>query len=309
MVKYRMKIFGRTKVKNIPIKHHYIPQFILKNFCDEEGFLWYKDIKTNTIENFSTKDIYFENNLYRDEREKKDKDSVEIELALSKYEDEISKILLSRYYSEKKFYITLKEQEAIKLFIAIMGFRSKRASEYFKNTNGDLAKDYYHKYQNDEDYDYLWKRNLKELVKCRSYMEVMLNPDIDDPIKGFMLRDTGGTNSFIRLIESENEEFILSDAIPFVMCAEDKNGMELIMYEAFPISPKRALLIIYKYPQYNIRYSDSILSKGFFEEPVVKDGKIEIYVKTIKDERVKEFNRQLREISQFGLVSRTDKFN
>lgn len=81
------------------------------------------------------------------------------------------------------------------------------------------------------------------------------------------------------------------------------------MYEAFPISSKRALLIIYQYPQYNIRYSDSILSKGFFEEPVVKDGKIEIYVKTIKDERAKEFNRQLREISQFGLVSRTDKFN
>lgn len=296
-------------MKNKPIKHHYIPQFILKNFCDEEGFLWYKDVKTNTIENFSTKDIYFENNLYRDEREKKDKDSVEIELALSKYEDEISKILLPRYYFEKKFYITLNEHETIKLFIAIMGFRSKRASEYFKNTNGDLAKDYYHKYQNDEDYDYLWKRNLKELVKCRSYMEVMVNSNIDDPIKGFMLRDTGGTNSFLRVIESENEEFILSDAIPFVMCAEDKNGLELIMYEAFPISPKRALLIIYQYPQFNIRYNDAILSKGFFEEPAVKDGKIEMYVKTIKDNRVKEFNRQLVEISQFGLVSRTGKFN
>ena len=296
-------------MKNKPIKHHYIPQFILKNFCDEEGFLWYKDVKTNTIDNYSSKDIYFENNLYRDEREKKDNDSVEIELALSKYENEISQILSSRFYSEKKFYITLKEQEVIKLFIAIMGFRSKRASEYFKNTNGDLAKDFYHKYQNDEDYDYLWKRNLKEIVKCRSYMEVMVNSNIDDPIKGFMLRDTGGINSFIRVIESENEEFLLSDALPFMMYGGDANGLELVMYEVFPFSPKRALLIIYTYPQFNIRYKDSILSKGFFEEPVVSDGKIELYVKTIKDERVKEFNRQLIEISQFGLVSRTDKFN
>ncbi len=94
-------------MKNIPIKHHYIPQFILKNFCDEEGFLWYKDIQTNTIENFAPKDIYFEKNLYRDDREKKDKDSVEIELALSKYENEVSQILSSGFYSEKKFYIKL----------------------------------------------------------------------------------------------------------------------------------------------------------------------------------------------------------
>ncbi len=128
-------------MKNIPIKHHYIPQFILKNFCDEDGFLWYKDVQSDTVENFTTKDIYFEDNLYRDARKARDKDSVEIELELSKYENEISKILSAGFYSEKKFCITPGEQEVIKLFIAIMGFRSKRASEYFKNTNGDLAKD------------------------------------------------------------------------------------------------------------------------------------------------------------------------
>ena len=54
-------------MKKEPVRHHYVPQFILRNFCDEKGFLNYYDKKTNEMTVREPRDIFMEKNLYRDE--------------------------------------------------------------------------------------------------------------------------------------------------------------------------------------------------------------------------------------------------
>ncbi len=51
-----------------PKRHHYIPQFILKNFCyDENNHLLYFDKKSGKISSEDTRDVFMVKNLYRDE--------------------------------------------------------------------------------------------------------------------------------------------------------------------------------------------------------------------------------------------------
>ena len=40
------------------------------------------------------------------------------------------------------------------------------------------------------DLEDLWKRNLGLIVNCRSIKEVLDNPNINEPFKHFMVRDT-----------------------------------------------------------------------------------------------------------------------
>lgn len=53
---------------NEPIRHHYIPQFILRNFCfNNHGEVRYYCKKTNVESVANTRDVFMERNLYRDE--------------------------------------------------------------------------------------------------------------------------------------------------------------------------------------------------------------------------------------------------
>ena len=55
-------------MKKEPIRHHYIPQFILRNFAfDDSGKILYYDKKQNTVSVVDSRDIFMEKNLYRDE--------------------------------------------------------------------------------------------------------------------------------------------------------------------------------------------------------------------------------------------------
>ena len=288
-------------MKNVPIRHHFIPQFVLRQFCYEDNLLWFKHKDTGVVESLGTRDLFMEKNLYYFKDD--DADYYEIENALADYENEISRMLIDQFYDEKIIHIMYAEQESIKLFYAIMGFRSKRAADYFKNSKDKGFVDYYSIFQNDNDFEAFWKRNLKELVKCRSFLEVSRNPNIDKPVKVFMLRDTTGIfGSYLKVVETINEEFILTDSYPLVIFGNNAAGMEINLYEVFPISPKRAILIVYDKVDELINFNDSILPKGFFTKPEVKDGVLELYVKKMKDETVRALNAKTEEINQIGTI-------
>lgn len=57
-------------MKNEPIRHHYIPRFILRNFCFdlEEKLLYYYDRGKHELSKKRMQDVFMVRNLYRDNR-------------------------------------------------------------------------------------------------------------------------------------------------------------------------------------------------------------------------------------------------
>jgi hypothetical protein len=294
-------------MKKDHVRQHYIPQFILKRFCyDGKNTLWFYDVKSKSISTADKSNVFMERNLYRDITN--NKDELEIEKEFSKFEREISDILNKQFYNEKYIYITLEEHEKIKLFYALMGFRSINTIDYYKNNHDEQFEKIFSQYQSDKDFEKLWKRNLKEIVKCRSFTEVSFNYNVDDLIWLLMLNDTTGPFGYIKIVETEKEEFILSDSYPIVEYGPNEKGFDVDYYALYPISSKRAILLIYDGVEKNINFEDSILTKGFFTRPKVVDGKLEFYVKKMKDEQVDYFNQKIKENAKIGIVSLSRKF-
>ena len=78
-----------------PYRHHYIPQFIIRNFASNEMGFWtvkYYDKKRKKFLNMPTEEVFMYNDLYRDEINSP-QDPVKIERDFAKYEGEISKII------------------------------------------------------------------------------------------------------------------------------------------------------------------------------------------------------------------------
>ncbi len=50
---------------NDPKRHHYIPQFLLKNFLDDSGRFWVFDKKKGKLHQGTPRNTFVEKNLYR----------------------------------------------------------------------------------------------------------------------------------------------------------------------------------------------------------------------------------------------------
>ena len=104
----------------------------------------------------------------------------------------------------------------------------------------------YSVYQEDGNLTDFWKRNLGELVKCRSLYEVHKNARIDTPIKLFMRRDTEGVfGMYLVLLERRGKsDFVLSDSYPTIHEGATEKGLKLPMYYTIPISKSRMLIMM-----------------------------------------------------------------
>ena len=69
-------------------RHHYIPQFILRNFTDENGQLEYWDIAESKLEKRNPRSVFMNWHMYRDEENHKENPTL-IESSLSVFEQEI----------------------------------------------------------------------------------------------------------------------------------------------------------------------------------------------------------------------------
>ena len=156
-----------------PIRHHYIPQFILRNFaCDDDRkFVGYCDKEKHLVSKREISEIFMERNLYRDEINHTQK-PVQIEYDLAKYESDVAKIIREKFLDGCKIELTSREDNMLKLFFAIMSYRSIEAKEQFTNRLADKSKDFYKYYQKNENFEDFWKRNLGYLVQCRSVQSV-----------------------------------------------------------------------------------------------------------------------------------------
>ena len=184
-------------------------------------------------------------NLYRDEINN-DTDPVKIEKDLAGFESEVSHIL-RKFLADREIVLTYEEDEKLKLFFAIMGFRSYNTKKLFNETLTNESINFYSNWQNDKNFDDFWKRNLGYLVNCRSLSEVFENPYIDEPIKVFMFRDTNGfTGTYFAVAEvTEDKRFIIGDTYPITVYGELDYGLKIPIYYILPFSPRRIILIVF----------------------------------------------------------------
>ena len=203
---------------NEPVRHHYIPQFILRNFSARgDGFVRYYDLKKKEISNKPTEEIFVYNNLYRDERAHPD-EPTKIESDLSRYEGEIAMLLKKKFYKGDEFTISFNEEEKLKLFLAIMAFRNRHTNTAFgKDADPRLLK-FYEPYLKDGNMNDLWKKNLGLLVNCRSIKEVLNHKEMDEPFKHLVFM-TGFGLTGTHLIVAERrgkEDFVVGDHFPSI---------------------------------------------------------------------------------------------
>jgi hypothetical protein len=226
-----------------PIRHHYIPQFILRNFANDEGKVNYYDKKTKIATVVDTRDVFMSKNLYRDEVNHSN-NPIKIEKDLSKFENEISKIL-KHFQAEREITITQEEDDKLKLFFAIMAFRSQTTYDMFHKMLSKESKQFYSKWQPNGNFSDLWKRNLGYIVNCRSLAEALENPNIDEPFKVFMTRDVFGYfgQYFCVAETSDDTHFIIGNTYPVDITGIQDSGMQLRMYSILPFSPNRVILL------------------------------------------------------------------
>ncbi len=256
--------------KNIPIKHHYIPQFILRHFHgdDGKGKLLYFDKASRKLDRKLPEEIFMKKNLYRDEKNYPEQPT-EIEGNLAVFEAKVGNII-KKFRKEKEPVLTAGEVESLKLFFAIMGFRSDRTAEMFAEMAKKGGDAMYAHYQKDGDMTTLWKRNLGFLAKCENLQEVSEHPDIDKPIKFFMERDAYGlfVGYFVLIERCNAEDFILGDCYPVEVRGDFVPGLGLPLYSIFPISSERVLLLVANGAE-AAPYSVSKLGRDFFRKPKI----------------------------------------
>lgn len=299
--------FGKGIVVNhhyYPIKHHYIPQFLIRPFCNEHGTLLYYDLKTHKTTERKPEEIFMERYLYKDVVNNPD-DPVLLEKEFSKLESEAARII-KKLSNEDDVVILCEEEEKLRIFLAIMGLRSKRALDQFWDED---SFDYYVKYQQNGDFSDFWKRNLEGILKCSSIKEIINSPEIDQPIKLFMFRDLVGlTGIYTMLVERRgNEDFLLSDCYPLVIEGSSENGLKFQEYMIFPISPKRAIMLVANGIQY-VSKAASGFDGEFFKRPILsRDGKnLRIRINKIYEKDVHWINDLILDNACEGVVIQSE---
>ena len=294
------------------MRHHYIPQFILKNFCyDENNHLFYFDKQSGKILSEDTRDVFMVKNLYRDEINNAD-NPTKIEKDLAVFENEVSRIIKDKFLSGRDIILTLQEDQKLKLFFAIMGFRSKETKHKFGDKISKESKVFYKQYQHDGDYTDLWKRNLGYVVNCRSIEEVLNHPHIDDPFKVFFRRDTVGIfGMYIVVVEAKgNDGFIIGDTYPVVISGSTDSGLQLHLYSIHPISHNRTILLAdvgsEAAPRYVTNFRECVLRQPTLDNV---SGTIKIRVKGLYPEEVQHLNREIAKNSNEGFAFRKEPIN
>ena len=296
-------------MKNEPIRHHYVPQFILRNFSNEKGFVNYYDKTINAVNLRETRNVFMERNLYRDEINYTE-NPTKVETDLASFEREISQIMREKFLVGDRIFLTKEEDEKLKLFFAIMGFRSYNTMFQFSKGMKRESVEMYSRYQSNEDFLDLWKRNLGYLINCRSLEEVLNHKGIDEPIKLFMCRDVGGlwNQHWVVLEKKEGESFIIGDVYPTVVTGTITQGFKIHIYSINPISPSRVILLVENgaenTPSHVLGFRQTVLYKPQWNS---EKQIISIRVKKLYPEEVEIINNSVANAAQKGIVFYKDK--
>ena len=221
-------------------RHHYIPQFILKNFLDNKGQVFYWDIEKEVLEKRNPRSIFMNFDMYRDEVNHKDKPT-SIESSLAIFEGEIATLIRQKFLKDNEIIITRSELEALRIFLSLLSFRSDLRKDQYKNCKfNESTKTLLEKYAKGN-FEDLWKREIEILSKCRTFKDVKESEEIDPIIKTDFMNDIIGF--YMTIIEARGGEFLLTDVYPTIEIFPVRSGVNLHMHCIYPISNNRVLLL------------------------------------------------------------------
>ena len=249
-----------------------------------------------------------EKNLYRDEINY-DNEPTQIEHDLAVYENEVSRILKEKFLSGRDIIITEEEDAKLKLFFAIMGIRAKATFDLFGKQLTISSKKYYKYYQKNNNFLDFLKRNLGFAVKCRSIQEVLNHPQIDEPFRIFLTRDSEGyLGTNFAVVESrEADAFVIGDCYPVIITGEPNALLPIPghIYSIFPISANRTILLmehsIVRLQQFVRGFRECILRQPIYNPDT---HTIKIRVKSLYPEEVQFINTLIIENAIEGFVFR-----
>lgn len=113
---------------NIPKRHHYLPQFYLRNFTDNKGLLWVFDRGTNEYRQQHPVNTALQNDYYTF-RDKDEQKHAEIEELFSSIEGKAKPVIDKL---DRGNIITLEEKEILASFIS---FQKTRVPDFEKTIN------------------------------------------------------------------------------------------------------------------------------------------------------------------------------
>ena len=227
-------------IKTEPIRHHYIPQFILRNFLGDNGLFFYWDNENKYLSKRNTKSVFMNNSMYRSE-EINPENPVEVENNLSKFEQEMAP-LFKRLCFDSEVSLTRNELEALRIFLSLLSFRSDlRMKQYKDKRFNESTKEILNDFKGDQDFELFWKNEINELAKCRTFEDVMAVEGVDQIIKLDFHNDLKGY--YMTLIESRGQEFIISDVYPTLEIFPVAPNINIHLHAIYPISPTRAILL------------------------------------------------------------------
>ena len=226
--------------KTEPIKHHYIPQFILRSFLGEDGLFYYWDNDNKYLSKRNTKSVFMNNSMYRSE-EINPENPVEVENNLSKFEQEMAP-LFKRLCSTDEVVLTRRELESLRIFLSLLSFRSDLRMKQYKDKRFDEStEELLNEFKGEQDFDLFWKNEINVLAKCRSFEEVMAVEGVDPIIKSDFSNDLEGY--YMTLVEARGQEFIISDVYPTLEIYPVAPTINIHLHAIYPISPTRAILL------------------------------------------------------------------
>ena len=173
-------------------------------------------------------DVFMNINMYRDEINHQD-NPTSIESTLAVFEQEIAELIKRKFLTSNEVVITREELEKLRIFLSLLSFRSNSRMEQYRNNNfNESTRKILEKYS-PEGFEDLWKREVEELAKCRSYADVQSNEVVDPIIKTDFFNDIEGM--YMTLVDARGGEFLLTDIISYMLLQAAQNGLILTMME------------------------------------------------------------------------------
>ncbi len=228
--------------QNEPIKHHFIPQFIIRNFCfkDEQVYYWNKN--TAIIETRNTKSVFMEKNLYRDDNNHPTDPAI-IEKKFSKLESEIAVLFQEKILDKDSIKLTRAENEKLRKFLYLLSFRSSTRKQQYIDANFDeMTKKHLSEYVTNNDYVDLWLREIEMILDTENYNDLQNNTDVSWTIRTDFWMHLSGY--YMTFVTPRGQDFIIGDIYPTAeIFPINAMGTNLYPHYIFPITPNLLLLL------------------------------------------------------------------